>query len=192
MEVKRLLHASEVTTSLKFLNLCVDCFPAALKYGKYLIAMGEYKAVMTSRGTGSHHGFKPRLFYSLRNTVTMNIHRKLSRDRKVRNITLRSRQVTLFMLYFAICLLQVFLGIHRKDLFLKRPGARLLAGASQYCCNEWKMQFDAIFTIFFSPKAFLNYSLTVFSEEFFLKLRICKYESYWICLLHQMCFSFPA
>lgn len=44
--------------------------------------------------------------------------------------------------------------MYRGKIFLKRPGARLLAGTSKYCCNEWKMQFDAIFTIFFSPKAF--------------------------------------
>lgn len=79
---------------------------------------------MTSHGTDKDQGFKPRFFYSLRNNYDyMDVYRELSYDRKVRNITLSSSQIMFKMLHFAIYLLQVFLGIHRKDLFLKKPRA---------------------------------------------------------------------
>lgn len=104
-----------------------------------------FKAMMTSHGTDNHQDFKPRFFYSLRNNCDyMNVYRELSHDRKVRNIPLSFSQITFKVLHFAIYLLQMFLAIHRKDLFLKMTGAWFLAGASQYCCNEWKMEFDAI------------------------------------------------
>lgn len=53
----------------------------------------------------------------------MNVYRELSHDRKVRNIPLSFSQITFKVLHFAIYLLQMFLAIHRKDLFLKMTGA---------------------------------------------------------------------
>lgn len=83
-----------------------------------------FKAMMTSHGTDNHQGFKPRFSYSLRNNYDYtNAYRELSHDRKVRNTTLSFSQITLKMLHFAIYLLQMFPGIHRKDLFVKKPGA---------------------------------------------------------------------
>lgn len=81
---------------------------------------------MTSHGTGNHHGFKPRLLYSLRNYCDyMNVYRRLSHGKKVRNITLSSSQNTLNMLHFGIGLLQVFLAIHKKDFFFSPKGVGL-------------------------------------------------------------------
>lgn len=83
-----------------------------------------FKAMMTSHGTDNHQGFKPRFFYSLRNNYKyMDVYKELSHDRKVRNMTLSFSQITFKMLHFAIYLLQMFLVMHRKDLFLKKPEA---------------------------------------------------------------------
>lgn len=98
-----------------------------------------FKAMMTSHGTDNQQGFKPRFCYPLRNNCDyMNVYRELSHDRKVRNKPLSFSQIAFKMLCSAFCLLQMFLGFYRKDLFLKKPGAWFLAGTSQYCCNEWK------------------------------------------------------
>jgi len=76
--------------------------------------------MMTSHGTDNHQGFKPRFFYSFRNNYDyMDVYRELSHDMKVRNITLNFSQITFKMLHFAIYLLQMFLSIHRKEIFSK-------------------------------------------------------------------------
>lgn len=83
-----------------------------------------FKAMMTSHGTDNHQGLRPRFFYSLRNNCDYtNVYRELSHDRNVGNIPLSFRQIAFKMLHFAIYLLQMFLGINRKDPFLKKPGA---------------------------------------------------------------------
>lgn len=119
------------------------------------------KAMMTSHGTDNCQGFKPRFSYSLRNNCEyVNMYRELFHYRKIRNTPLSFRQITFKMLHFAIYFLQMFLGIPRKDLFLKKPGALILSWCKsvllQWMENRvWGNTLSMFMCHFADPKALI-------------------------------------